>query len=681
MRRILATFLLVIVLFLVSPPLFAMQSGLGGGGQSNIGGGGGGSGGGSGAGPVFNVFSNFSAPRNTVESKNCAISSLTNLNCTDLTFTSAFVGRHVSCSSTNGTVFLNGAQTIIAFVDAHDVTVSASNGPSGVACVIGTPDDTAVTNAVTAAVAAVCSVISAGNVCQPSTPPVLYFPGCCYSLFNTSINITPTGGGNSGFVIRGDGLDVTKVYWHAGSNPAAGSQVALTMSNVTVDGITFDGGSQGGQVGSGAVAQNGNNTLVKNVQVQNFSTAALWNSAGGIYADHLVTLGGAGIGFLCNPCGGELYESVFSNNGSSGIDIQNTTGLTGGPGLRVVNSLVDENTGAGGTLGCSVRVQGSTDIWFQGTSIYSSSSAPLCGLGIDGHSLVHWAGGVTGMFGTTEPNRNGIIILAGGVLQMSDVRATGSGTGFSINNAGTLNDNGGNSSESAFPIASGTSTGTAAVLTVTTNGANANTNCAVGDALMVQGATISGYNGYYPAGAASGITAVTATTISYTTAGSNLGTLTAGGFAFCRNLLTYTGNLPRALLNNPIPNTCYLTITPITNATTFNLCNWGAGQATNITRITASSQVVTTCATAPIVTISNGTVSETLTLTSGKQFWDSFNNQDASTGVGTTIFKPSISLTGTDRITIKYDAGALSSCTTPPTNLGLTYTISPILSN
>jgi hypothetical protein len=160
-----------------------------------------------------------------------------------------------------------------------------------------------------------------------------------------------------------------------------------------------------------------------------------------------------------------------------------------------------------------------------------------------------------------------------------------------------------------------------------------------------------------------------------------LGAAGAGGVAFCRNLQTYSGTLPKALLNNPVPNTCYVTITPIVNATTYQMCNFGTTAPANITRITATSQNVTTCATAPIITISNGTVSQTLTLTSGKQFWDSFNAQDASTGVGTTIYKPSISLTGTDRITVKYDAGAASACATPPTQLSVSYLISPILSN
>jgi hypothetical protein len=103
------------------------------------------------------------------------------------------------------------------------------------------------------------------------------------------------------------------------------------------------------------------------------------------------------------------------------------------------------------------------------------------------------------------------------------------------------------------------------------------------------------------------------------------------------------------------------------------MCNFATQSATNITRITVQSQNTTTCATAPIITISNGTVSQTLTLTTAKSAWDS--TVDASNGVGTTIFKPNTT------ITVKYDAGALSACATPPTQLSVSYNISPILSN
>jgi len=106
-------------------------------------------------------------------------------------------------------------------------------------------------------------------------------------------------------------------------------------------------------------------------------------------------------------------------------------------------------------------------------------------------------------------------------------------------------------------------------------------------------------------------------------------------------------------------NTCYLTITPIVNATTYTICNQFLDQGLNLIHIKASSQNVTTCATAPIVTLTDGAGTATLTLTSGAATWDS--------GVITTTFAQG----GT--LTVKYDTAATSACATPPTNLSVTY--------
>ena len=130
----------------------------------------------------------------------------------------------------------------------------------------------------------------------------------------------------------------------------------------------------------------------------------------------------------------------------------------------------------------------------------------------------------------------------------------------------------------------------------------------------------------------------------------NTATFLAAGSAIPYSSLTHTWN------------TCHLTITPIVNATTYTLCNQFLDQNLNLVHIKASSQNVTTCATAPIITISDGTNSQTLTLTSGAATWDS--------GVITKTFASG----GT--ITVKYDVGALSACATPPTNLSVTYNAS-----
>jgi len=613
----------------------------------------------SGPGPVFNV-KNYGATGDTLNSYNC-IKSGFNLNCTDVTFTPADVGKHVSCGNTS-TVLDDGSNTITAFVNATNVTISHSAGASPIRCTWGTPDDTAVLAALAAAELSIFSPTQ-GTLLRTTAAPTLYFPAGSYGLFTTGIAVVNNGVGTTGFTIRGDGIDQTKITWHSTStnNPGAAGIACNNLSNLRLEGFTLDGG--GGKQPNGwaaALFPQCNSTVIRDVKISNFSsTGALLTNA--VFAENFTTVGNAGNGIVSQG-GGEFYGSSSSNNaGANGnIFVQNVFGMPTGTGFRWVNGLVDEC----GTPPC-VQVQNSTDVHFIGSALFT-------GLSVDGHSHVNLEGGSAGPF-NSDNNLSGLTIATGGMVTASNFRAIASGTGKCINNSGTLRDNGANSCESLWLVQSATSTGTTAVLTVQGFTANANTLCSFGDALEVQGMPIAGYNGYFPAGATTGITAMGTNTIQYTTLGSNLGAAGVGGYAMCRNLQNYTGNLPVAMLNNPIPNTCYVTITPIVNATTYTMCNFRTQSATNITRIMASSQVTTTCATAPIITISDGTVSQTLTLTSAKSSWDSA--VDTSTGVGTTIFKPN----GT--ITVKYDVAAASACTTPPTQLAVSYNISPILSN
>lgn len=614
----------------------------------------------SGPGPVFNV-KNYGAKADTQSSGNCTAAGF-NLNCTDITFTSANVGQRVSCANNFSTIQPATAR-FSAFVNATNMTMDTSNSGAGI-CIFGSlGDDAAVTTTMTAALAQMTSNVGGGNLGVSTAAPCLYFPAGEYNLFNTSINVAPSSA-RSGFCIKGDGADVTKIYWHTGSTNGQGAAVTCTgnVNNLVIEGITFDGGTGNQFFSNGAVFTNCN-TLARNVIVQRFNAIG-WNVQGTLFGNKLVVSANNSTGMI-SLANAEIYESLFTNNQGAGLIVQNVTGANQGGGLRMNDSLFDENSGGGG---CDVQILNSTDVWFQGVPIFSSTGGTLCGLSVDTNSFVHYNGGLIGVFGS-ESNRGGAIVSAGGTLESSGVHYISTGTQKCIQNSGKFRDNGGNTCESQFPIASGTSTGTTAVLTLTNVGAAINTNCTVGDSLYVKASGISGYNGYFP----SAITATSATTLTYLTQGSNLGALGAGGTANCLNLQGYSGTLPVALLNNPIPNTCHLTITPIVNATNYLLCNFRAQSATNITRIMASSQNVTTCATAPIITISDGTATQTLTLTSAKQQWDS--SVDASTGVGTTIFKPN----GT--ITVRYDVAAASACATPPTQLAISYNISPILSN
>lgn len=627
-------------------------------------------------GPGFNVR-NYGAKGDTQTSNVGVTNGTTTVTCANCAFTSADVGKTIFAHTPLSAEAFNSLTTISSVTNGTTIIVSqaAAVSSSGMTLVWGHLDDTAVSAAVTAFNAAIKGVAGNGSLGVITASPVLYFPAGNY-LLCTTLNGSAIAVANfsqlDGYAVIGDGPDQSIVTAGSGAgcpvqNNNAGMLLDARSGNGSVRDITFDGAYNVGTAGAVAVSFAGAAVHLERVNVLRWNTrqniAALLSSSG-IYMD-VVTVLNNGKGFVCQACNGEIYKSIFSNNQNNpNLTISNVIGLNFGNGLHIINSIVDE---CGSQANGCTQIINSNDVWLAGGAYFSTNSGQS--INVDGTSFVHMNGGIAGVFGA-DSNSTGLAIQAGGVVQASDVRFVSSGTGKCINNSGRFQDNGGNTCENMFQIASGTSTGTTAVLTLTNVGAAVNTNCSIGDALMVQGAGVVGYNGYYPAGA---ITATSATTLTYTTAGSNLGAAGAGGTAYCRNLQTFTGTLPVALLNNPIPNTCYYTITPIANATAVTLCNFSTGTATNITRIRASSQVVTTCATAPIITISDGTATQTLTLTSAKSSWDSA--VDASTGVGTTIFKPN----GT--ITVKYDVAAASACATPATNLAVSYNISPILSN
>jgi hypothetical protein len=129
------------------------------------------------------------------------------------------------------------------------------------------------------------------------------------------------------------------------------------------------------------------------------------------------------------------------------------------------------------------------------------------------------------------------------------------------------------------------------------------------------------------------------------------------------------GIIPKATVTHT-PNTCYLTITPIVSATTYPLCNSLFDQNYQILNISASPFATTTCATAPIITISDGVQSATITLTAAKNAWET--GVDASSGL-TSVFASG------NTMTVKYVAGAVSACATPPTNLALSYALQSVL--
>lgn len=647
---------------------------------------------------VFNALS-YGLKGDGAESSNCSITGVGGgpwtVTCTDGQFLSSMVvGQAIGCGSSFLNYLTGVSASIPATISSITDNTHAITGPAnGVisspqVCAWGSLNDSKIVPYELAIKNAAKGDNGNGTVQLPYTgSPVEYFPAGTYLFCNHSVGIQNDGAGNpNGYKIMGDTgggspmFPATKIIFLPGCN-AGGATYFFTANTADVVDISVDGilGNFSTPGGAAVNIQNG-----RRVKVSRFGGVSGILAANNIHFDRVIVNQGSttGGGFVCNQCSGEINNWFFSNNaGGPNLQVINTAGPPNTAQLIFRGGFNDES-GSTGTAHGGADIEGANDVTFIDSVLTSNNNGGIAwALTVDANSYVRLIGGAVAPFGN-QLNENGAFV--NGTLEATGTRfiASGVAKSININGSGVFRDNGGNSTETTFPITSGTSTGTVAVITVSiTAGVAPNVACQLGDAVYITGAAIQTYDGYHVAGITSGITALSGTTIQFSTQGSNLGALGAGGNIFCRNLISYTGNLPIPLLNNPVPNTCYLTITPIVNATTYQLCNWGAGTHTNITRITASSQNITACATPPIITISNGTVSQTLTLTTAKQSWDSFNAQDASTGVGTTIFKPSISLTGTDRITVKYDAGALSACATPPTQLAVSYTVAPILSN
>jgi hypothetical protein len=616
----------------------------------------------SGPGPVFNVANYTGAFHDSRSIKGCDTSiSATQVTCPVVAgvtpFTTADLTKRINCADgVNGNQYPQGT-TITGIVSGTVAQLSSTRTGANVGqkCTFGHPDDVALVASFAAALAQSTGVggQATGNAGVNTAAPTLYLPagGWMVCTPSSGIPIFNFTANRKGFTIRGDGQDQTFLYNCDNTTAATGAGFWINNANMTdlyLDDFTIDGGFLGWNTGgnndviSSAIA-----TYINNVHVQAIRAAGGVAFSGGyVKADNLIIDTTDGNGLLCNNCSGEFHNWSVSNSNQN-ISIQNVLGLNVGLGLHFWGGLVDEG-GAGLPV---TQIINSQDIWFVGTAGFGSGNAYA--MSVDGKSFVHVVGGIWGVFGN-DGNAGGISIAAGGLMQSSDARFVSSGTRNCIANLGQFNNNGGNSCETMFQIVSGTSTGTAAVLTVTPNSANVSTNCTAGDALQVEGASIAGYNGYFPAGATSGITAVGTNTISYTTQGATLGALGAGGVAFCRNMQTYSGNFPKALITPSVTNFTE----GVVNLAASTVGTWTPDRGIIINRIQATNSAGNvTCATPLVLQVSNGTSTQSLTLTSGQSTWDS--------GAGTF----SKFFIGNTAVTVSQTATA--ACAVPPVNLNI----------
>lgn len=153
-----------------------------------------------------------------------------------------------------------------------------------------------------------------------------------------------------------------------------------------------------------------------------------------------------GYAYYINGPGATCIECYGGNSGSA-LFINAVHGSSNnGAYFRWIGGVLDENTND------SVYIQDSTDISFIGARLFGPSNK--FALVVDGTSNVKLTNCEVTPFGAAQ-NRSGMKILSGGVAYVSQTRFAKTGTGITVNNAGTIYDNGGNSF--------GTITGTAPI--------------------------------------------------------------------------------------------------------------------------------------------------------------------------------------------------------------------------
>jgi hypothetical protein len=584
----------------------------------------------------------------------------TAVTCNACTFVASDVGKQVWSYTAAGVKQLDQT-TITVFTDLHHVTVglaAVAGGPGQLGW--GTDDTTAIATAATAAFAAAKGVQGTGNTGVFTAAPMLYFPAGGYTACN--VQNGAVGPANiDGLRLEGDGIDVTFIYsCGAPTLPASfttGSLInANNVTNFVIRNITLDGNGTAPTSQSSAFSQSGGSTYMEHVRVYQWNPGqgqfgiGINVNSGALHCNDLITTGN-GSGIQINHGNITGLDCGSSNNAGSNIAFFNTSdsGAPFSSGQRLTHFFDDECGTSAPTVG-GVKVcfylQNADDVICDGCSLFAAPGQGA--VGVDVNSVLYLNGGQGGPF-TGDTNSSGIINR--GRVQAANFRAYSTGTGVALDNTGgSFLNIGGNHFGQETPITSASDT--ASVCTIVTSSAHGATASQIGQQIHVINSNVTGYNGMFT------ISAVpSATQVSYPCA-AGLGAATASGFVQIDGIpASMTGNAPISSLTHSA-NTFVLggTIAAV------NFGNQTPDEDIVISKIQAISTTSTTCAVAPVITFTQGGVTATLTLTTGKTVWDSA--VDASTGLPVTFFQGTV-------FTASTTAGT---CVTPPTNLNVTYT-------
>ena len=346
-------------------------------------------------------------------------------------FSSADVGKtfyafrfgqgNPDCSETTIASVTNATTAVLSA--ACSVTTTASE------FVYGHKDTTAIQSAVTAATAIGGTIyFPAGKyLCEPTGQACIQSSALNIGVIGdgqtaSSLFLTPTStfvNGHGAFIDANGGL--------------------LTLANISFYGVDIYYGTATPLGISGQSEQ----VSIQSVRISNFrggngsNFAVSFNNVKGTINDlegysNFQTLSITGASnFHLN--GSILSNATQGNNllvGSTGPF--NTTGM-----VSVTNTIIDECA----SCNEAAFLTGATNVQFSNDVIYQGS---LGALHVDGTSSAVIQGGYIGPYDSRN-NTTGLLIDSGGSAQGANVTFVGSGTGVALNNAGTFNDNGGNS--------------------------------------------------------------------------------------------------------------------------------------------------------------------------------------------------------------------------------------------
>ena len=336
-------------------------------------------------------------------------------------FTSADVGKVIWGTISAGTNVVT-PRTVATVVSSTELTVSGATlgASTGVTIVIGTDDTAAIQAAVTAAEA------------MPSRGAI-YLPGGGYITTDTPFVFTATAVGGALPSIVGDGSATVTIF------PSPTSTLHLSDYIFNYDaiagrkhmaGFTVDGtyGTFSSDIVMFFSSSSNHNTL-RDVWVKDFTSlfaGVSVSSSDTVFQNCHIEgmLGGRGI-----YCNGALtfIDSYAGNCGYFAIDVANGA-------INVVRGTLDESTAG------TVQLQNSTGT-FDGGTVYAGAS--YTALSADATSVVRAVGTRFVPFSSNN-NCTGISVASGGTARLANCTLTGSGTGYGLNNSGTVYDVGGN---------------------------------------------------------------------------------------------------------------------------------------------------------------------------------------------------------------------------------------------